>query len=544
MAYNGAIPALRLQAFPRTRKMMDAPTKTRYQREFDAHCHANRLAEAAAMCEELAGSQKDSIETLLLVGQFWQRIGNFDAMLHVARQAYALDRTNPALWLRLAECEIYCGQIGNALNRLAENEALSANDDTILQMIAQMYLHCAAHEAAARCYQRSLELKPDNAGYLYNLAASSVILGDIAGAEALFNRAIDLAPGMFDAYLGRSNLKKWATATHHIAQLTQILGRLPDTHPGQVPLCYALAKEYEDIGDPRQSIAFLQHGASRRRAKLAYRVETDVNAMQRIRQTFDGGFFSKAEAAGGNAPAYFILGLPRSGTTLVDRILSSHSLVASLGEVQSFTFALMRLAGAGADGKLGLIERSARIDFARLGELYRSSIVQFGRSEPHLINKTPANYLYLGLIHRALPKAKIIHVRRHPLDSCYAMYKTLFNMGYPFSYSLTDIGHYYLAYHELMQHWRTHIPDSFLDVDYEALVDRQEQTTRAMLGYCGLAWEQGCIDFHNNAAPAASASASQVRQPVYKSSVHRWRDYADELAPLVAFLTDHGIHCE
>jgi hypothetical protein len=123
------------------------------------------------------------------------------------------------------------------------------------------------------------------------------------------------------------------------------------------------------------------------------------------------------------------------------------------------------------------------------------------------------------------------------------MYKTLFRMGYPFTYSLEDLGHYYLAYHRLMQHWREVIPDSFIDVDYETLVDQQEITSRAMVEYCGLAWENACLNFHENTAPAATASAAQVRRPVYRSSLQRWRQYAEQLVPLATFLSDHGIDC-
>jgi hypothetical protein len=192
---------------------------------------------------------------------------------------------------------------------------------------------------------------------------------------------------------------------------------------------------------------------------------------------------------------------------------------------------------------LEMIKRSATINMVDLGCIYIQGIQGYGSTAPYLINKTPQNFLYAGLIHLALPDAKMIHLRRHPLDSCYAMYKTLFRMGYPFSYNLEDLGHYYLAYHRLMQHWREVLPGKILDIDYESLVDKQEETSRFLLDFCGLSWEDDCLEFQKNTAPAATASAAQVRQPVYRSSLQRWKNYKEELASLSLFLEKNGIDC-
>jgi hypothetical protein len=237
------------------------------------------------------------------------------------------------------------------------------------------------------------------------------------------------------------------------------------------------------------------------------------------------------------------MGLPRSGTTLIDRILSSHSQVASLGEVNDFAFSLMHCVGEVAN-KLELIERSASADFESLGRRYVDGIRNYPASEICLIDKTPLNYLYLGLIHQALPCAKVIHVRRNPMDSCFGMYRTLFRAGYPFSYDFSDLAKYYIAYSRMMRHWRDVLGDWFMDVSYDSLVDAQEQVSREMIEFCGLEWQEACLEFHRNDAPVATASSAQVRQPVYREALQRWRKYEAQLQPLAGLLRQGGIDIE
>jgi hypothetical protein len=220
-----------------------------------------------------------------------------------------------------------------------------------------------------------------------------------------------------------------------------------------------------------------------------------------------------------------------------------HEQVTSVGEVNDFALAVTRSAGP-AGGKEDLIRRAAQVDPAGLGGSYWRAIEGYGHSSPIIVDKTPLNYLYLGLIARALPRAHIVHLRRHPMASGYAMYKTLFRTGYPFSYDLDDIGRYSVAYLRLMNYWRALLPGRFLDLDYESLIDDQEGTTRKLLEYCGLPWRDECLRFHENTAPTATASAAQVRQPIHGESKDLWRNYRKELAPLARLLAHNGVAVE
>jgi hypothetical protein len=358
-------------------------------------------------------------------------------------------------------------------------------------------------------------------------------------AEALFNRVIHLDPADYDAWLNRSTLRRQRADDNHVQQLEYVLQQLPAGHDGEVPLNYALAKELEDLGEYPRSFRNLQQGAAARRRRLSYDVAEDEAAMREIAAAFATAPDAAVTGHDCGRPI-MVLGLPRSGTTLVDRVLSSHSQVASLGEVHALPFALMLTVGAHQD-RSELIRRSSDCDFRALGERYCLALDGYGENAARLIDKTPFNLLYLGIVRRALPQAKVIHLRRHPLDSCYAMYKTLFRSGYPFSYSLQDVGRFYIAYYRLMEHWRRVLPGWFLDVDYEALVSNTEPEVRRMLEFLELPFEASCLAPHEQTAPVATASAAQVRQPIYRSSVQRWKSYAQQLAPLANKLREAGI---
>ncbi len=445
--------------------------------------------------------------------------------------------------LESAKQHLFSGRVRQAIELLSELEKQSQQDALQLQNIAEMYVHCGQHERAGKCYARSVELRPSDPACVYNLATSKLALGELEEAETLFTRVIKLKPDDYGAWLNRSSLKKQTRENNHVEQLKYVKAHLEADDPGQIPICYALAKELEDLGHYEDSFAFLQEGSHQRRLRLQYDVRDDEEVMQRIARRFKPELLQGPHPQHDTQRPVFILGLPRSGTTLVDRIVSSHSQVASLGEHDTLAYALMQQIGE-ASGKQELVEQSASIDFAELGRRYCDGIEGYGNPAARLIDKTPQNFLYLGLIHLALPGAKIIHLRRKPLDSCYAIYKTLFRAGYPYSYSLQDMGRYYIAYHRLMEHWRRHIPGGFLDVDYEKLVGDQENQSRRIFDYLELDWEDAALDFHHRSEPVATASAAQVRQPIYHSSVNRWRCYERQLKPFAGKLREHGIEID
>ncbi|NNE05434.1 MAG: tetratricopeptide repeat protein [Xanthomonadales bacterium] len=480
---------------------------------------------------------------LILHSQVAQKLADFPRMLALAQAAHKMDPHNDSLSLRVLECQIYAGQTRKALTGLDKLQRRASKNSGLLHRIANLYVHCARHQKAYECHAQALRAQPDNPDCKYDLATSCIAAGEFDQAEQLLEEVIRQQPSNWTAWQNRSNLRKQTRESNHVGELKAALNN--EARPGadEVPLNYALAKEYEDLGDYRRAVKHLATGAARRRQQLSYRVNEDVATMRRIRSVFSQEFIEQAKMARPHDGPVFVLGMPRSGTTLVDRIISSHSRVSSLGEVNNLSFAVIGASGFARD-KESLVEQSSRADFEALGQTYLEGTRGLGEAGPLLIDKTPLNFLYLGIIYLALPGARVIHLRRHPMDSCFAMYKTLFRAGYPFSYDLDDLGTYYVAYRRLMAHWRQVLPGFIHDVSYEDLVKQQEATSRSMLEFCGLDWEEQVLDFHRNRGAAATASAAQVRQPIYSSSVGRWRYFESHLEPLRNKLILNGIYLD
>lgn len=422
----------------------------------------------------------------------------------------------------------------------------AAADARLLDALGSLLSFLGDQQQALLAFERAVDAAPDTAHFLFNRATVRRFLGRLAEAEADYDRVIALRPTDFEAYKNRSDLRTQTAARNHVAELERLVARGFADWRGEVQIRHALAKEYEDLGDYARAFEQLRLGAGKRREHLRYDVANDVATVDWIIEAFPAAPqpAARVHAAPGPAAPIFILGLPRSGTTLADRILSSHSRIRSAGELNDFALALVaRVRGENAMAPLSrraLIARSAHIDFAALGREYlaRARAVVGGQ---RFTDKMPLNYLYCGIIQRALPEAKIVHLTRHPMAAGYAMFKMLFKDGYPFSYDLGEIGRYYVAYRRLMAHWDAVMPGVIHHIEYERLVADQRGETRRLLEFCGLEWEEGCLDFHHNESATTTASAAQIRQPIYDSSVSQWRHYATQLAVLHDQLTAAGI---
>jgi Tfp pilus assembly protein PilF len=509
---------------------------------------------ARAACERLTALHPGFAEGWFAAGRIALALKDSPSALRAFDRALQIAPANPFYHLNRAQCLLAQGERAEALQAAKAAECLAGNDPGLWDAIGTLRSFAFDQPGALAAYDRAVTLAPQESQFIYNRASVRRFLGDLAGAEADYDRVIALKRLDFEAYLNRSELRTQSADRNHITELEALLPEARRDWRAEVQIRYALAKEFEDLGDYARSFEYLESGAKKRREHMKYDIATDVATVGWIVDAFPGrieapGAATAAQtdegAAAGEGIPIFIVGLPRSGSSLVDRILSSHSQVSSAGELDCFALALTDAASRRAQRehlpRRELVAVSATLDFQALGADYLERARVLAGASGRFIDKMPLNYLYCGLIRRALPQARIVHVFRHPMAACYAMYKTLFKNGYPFSYDLEEIAQYFAAYRRLMDHWRSALPNAVYDLSYESLIRDQRGETRKLLEYCGLQWEDRCLEFHKNPAAITTASASQVRKPLYDSAVSQWRHYEPQLADLEAQLRARGV---
>jgi tetratricopeptide (TPR) repeat protein len=424
---------------------------------------------------------------------------------------------------------------------LAEVEKLLAEDPKrpgYRNLAAVVCSRIGEYERSSEFYQSLLKEYPENAKVWLSYAHVLKTEGKREQCEAAYRKAIERDAGFGEAYWSLANLKTFRFTPDDIKNMSSQVARDSLELSSRVQFHFALGKSAEDEGDHALSFKHYDSGNKLHRSDLNYQSQQNTARAERMKSRFTANFFRDREGMGcTESGPIFIVGMPRAGSTLLEQILASHSMVEGTTELPDIITLAKELRSRATEDEAGVYDGVlARMSPAELEELGRQYLertrIHRKTDKPFFIDKMPNNFLHIGLIQVSLPNACIIDARRHPLACCFSNFKQYFARGQSFSYSLEDVGHFYRDYVDLMDHYDAVLPDRIHRVIYERLVNDIEGEVRSVLEYCGLPFEEGCLRFFENKRPVRTASSEQVRQPIYQSGVEQWRHYDAFLAPL------------
>ncbi|RLA33449.1 MAG: hypothetical protein DRR11_05480 [Gammaproteobacteria bacterium] len=443
-------------------------------------------------------------------------------------------------WVDIANVQRELNKFDAAIDSATQALRLAPEKAESHMLFASAIGMVGRHEEAVEVCKDALELSPDKASVYCIMAHHLKTIGRQDDAVAAYRRSIAAKADHAEAYWSLANLKTFRFTEDEVQAMKSLLedAELPDESRTQIH--NALGLEYESRKDYASAFSNFEQGNILRRKAESYDPVDIESTYDRIIDMFDEKIFlQNAGVQPSKTTPIFVVGLPRSGSTLIEQILASHSQVEGtheLGDLQQVVQSARRkkrqrerfpesLAGFGAD------------EWLAIGEEYLERTRIFRSDLPFFVDKNPNNFIYAGILKLAIPNAKIINAKRHPLDSCLGSYKQLFASGQPFSYDLTELGEYYVQYSRLIDHWHTVLPDFVLDVHYEEVVADLEPQVRRILDFCNLPFEEECLRFYETERAVKTASSEQVRQPIYSSSVNLWRNYEPFLETLVHILT-------
>ena len=485
-------------------------------------------------------------ETLDNLALALKDLDRLDEAAELLRRALAIEARSDKIHVHYASVLLDQNKVDEAAAAAERAVALNPDNHDALNLLGRVAFERGALDTALAHYRRALSVKPDLADAYNNMGNVLKELGHLADARAAFLKALELDPTLTGVYVNLADSTTFAVDDPHLAAMQALAAQRDGlSATDRVHLDFALAKAFADFRDHRRSFEHLLRGNAGKRATINYDEAAAMALFDRIEAAFTPELIAAKSGLGDpSAVPIFVLGMPRSGTTLVEQILASHPLVHGAGELKTFNDVVDTLRGPGG-AVVPFPEFVPALEAASIraiGAHYLAQIQALAPKAPHITDKMPSNYYFAGLIHLALPNARIIHTLRDPFDTCISCFSKLFTAEQSHTYDLGELGRYYRRYQELMAHWRRVLPAGrILDVRYEDVVADLEGQARQIIAHCGLQWDPRCLAFHTTKRPVRTASATQVRQPIYRSAIGRWRVYEEFLGPLLKELPE--VHC-
>jgi tetratricopeptide (TPR) repeat protein len=503
---------------------------------------AGRLEEASACCKRLLGAKPDLVEGHFLVGLIALELKQNKMAISAFGSVTQLQKDHGAAWANLARLFMIAGQPVRADSALEKAVRFNDGNPVVLDLIGTVYGQLGDQNEAAAWNDKAVLKEPNSIPFLVNQANNHMFLGKLEEAEDVLRKVLRLHPGNPNAHWLLSNVRK-ASNRDHIEELQVLVQRESQQPRALAFLYYGLGKELEDLEAWDEAFEAFASGAAARRTTIDFDEPSEIAMYEAFSELFTANWLEQG-AGGHNDPSpIFVVGQPRTGTTLVERIITSHSQVHSAGELKQFGNSIRRLSNYREPTRYSakFAHLAAGIESEKLGKAYMETSRKFRGDKPRFVDKLPPNYLYLPLILKALPNAKIVHLTRNPMDACFSSFKQLFADAYPHSYQQAEMARHHARYYHLMNTWRERFPGRFFDIAYENTARDLEPNARALIDYLELPWEDACLDFHKQKAAVTTASAVQVRKPAHTKSIGRWLRYEKQLEEMRKTLLDCGV---
>ncbi|HYB10333.1 MAG TPA: tetratricopeptide repeat protein [Alphaproteobacteria bacterium] len=460
-----------------------------------------------------------------------------DEASNLLAQSIAIDPRNYKTYTYLALVRLDQNRLDEAMAACEQALAIRPEDPEALNAKGQVIFDRGQVNQALETFRKVLSLKPDMADAHNNMGNALKELGQLDAAREAYIKSLEINPKESGVYVNLADSKSFKADDPHIKGMEELLRDGPSLTPkARTHLHFALGKAYGDLRQYETSFGHLREGNALKRKQIAYDEAGVLGLFDRVRANMDRKTIESRAGQGdpSNLPI-FVLGMPRSGTTLVEQIVASHPKVFGAGELTDFGAVIETVRGP--DGALlpypEFVPALEASHLRAIAQEYITRLRAISANAERITDKMPSNFFFVGLIHLVLPNAPIIHVMRDPVDTCISCFSKLFSGAQDHTYDLAELGRYYTKYVELMEHWRTALPAGrVLDIQYEDLIADFEPQARRIVEYCGLAWHKNCLVFHKTDRPVRTASATQVRKPIYKTSIGRWRVYGEHLAPL------------
>ena len=496
------------------------------------HLNASRYRKAEDAFKKVLIEDENNIDALRFMGILAFKSGNHDIAEAMLTKALKLDPTYTLVWANLAQVFSVTAQLNkakksfkNILNMEPKNGLIWAEYGTVLTKLAN-------YKEGRDAYLKALEFKPDSPRVHLSLGHVYKTMGEIDNSVNSYKNTIIQNNHSGEAYWSLANLKTYSFSENEINTMEETLkGDMSDIERSQMH--FALGKAYEAKKDFDNSFKNYYEGNKVKKGLIKYSSDDTTENTKRILNFFNQeNIQNLSKSSSNNKDPIFVLGMPRSGSTLVDQIISSHSKVDGTQELPNIIKIAAELNNDSQNTYPEVLKELNDTKISDLGKNYITETAWARENAPFFVDKMPNNFIHIGLIKTILPNAKIIDTRRDPMDTCFSCFKQFFARGQLFTYSLEDLGKYYTDYIRAMNHWHNIYGKDIFTVHYDNVVNETEETIRELIDYCNLPFEQECLEFYNSSRPVKTPSAEQVRQPIYKSGLNYWKNYDKHLLPL------------